>query len=489
MPTRAACSSCGKKMNVRAELVGKKAKCPKCGKVFVPTGKAAAKKAAVATTDESALADDASESSQVAPAPDSAPLPFAPEDDAQEVVEKPPKTIGPFEILQAIGQGSAATVYQARHADSGQIVAVKLAHRFMALDPIGRERFKREFTDLVQLRHPNLVETLDFGQMEDVPYLVLEYVAGLSLEQRLKQDGPLPLAEALAVFGQVAQGLRFLHHHQIVHRDIKPGNILLGVEGTAKLADFGLLKNLAADTITRSGQAMGTMEYGAPEQFENAKHADFRCDLYSTAAALYTALTGAFPFGVGGHLKILQRKLQHQFVPPRQLRPEVPVVLDELIARSLHPQRDQRPSHVDEVIAALEAAMDLVATTPEPALEEVSLPPEESGDLTDRRATVRVASALAAAFVPFHELKRGTWNATILNVSLGGLRLQVTQPYPVKTVLEVLARGRSAAYLVQVRWVQTTPEQSYVLGCAFVRPLPDGHLEDISAPSPQPPPG
>src|SRR5262249_3676574 len=161
-----------------------------------------------------------------------------------------------------------------------------------------------EFTAVRELRHPHLVETLDFGEAGGLPYLVMEFVAGPSLEKRLR-EGPLPLAEALAVFGQGAQGLQFLHQRQIGHRDIKPGNILLGEDGIVRLGDFGLLKNLAGDAVlTQSGQAMGTMEYGAPEQFEDAKSADLRCDLYSVAAALYTALTGQFPFGMGGHLKI-----------------------------------------------------------------------------------------------------------------------------------------------------------------------------------------
>src|SRR5262249_23190021 len=213
----------------------------------------------------------------------------------EDAPDPAPQIVGAFEILEPLGRGGMATVYKARNTETGQLVAIKIGHHFLALEPSNFERFKREFSAVHKLRHPHLVETLDFGEPRGLPYLVLEFVAGPSLEKRLRQ-GPLPVAEALAVFGQVAEGMQFLHQHRIVHRDIKPGNILLGEDGVVRLGDFGLLKNLAGDAVLpQSGQAMGTMEYGAPEHFEDAKSADLRCDLYSLAAALYTAVTGQFP--------------------------------------------------------------------------------------------------------------------------------------------------------------------------------------------------
>jgi len=464
MPIRTACSSCGKQLNIRDELVGKKAKCPECGHLFV------------------ASPSDAAAASGKAPSKPPAMKSLAPDQD-HETPERVPTTLGPLQILESIGRGGMASVHKARHLDTGQLVAVKIGHRFLALDPTNFERFKREFTAVRELRHPHLVETLDFGETDGVPYLVLEFVPGQNLEQRLKR-GPLPIHETLVIFSQVAEGLRFLHENQIVHRDIKPGNILLNEDGPVKLGDFGLLKNLAGDALlTRSGQAMGTMEYGAPEQFENAKGADFRCDLYSLAAALYTALTGQFPFGVGGHLKILQRKFQAQFVPPRQLLPGIPAAIDDLVARCLHPQREQRPGGIEEFIAALQEAAEAAGTSPAPVVDTTAGEDEEaSAGGADRRATVRVAAALPAAFVPFHQLKRGSWNATILNVSSGGIRLQSAQPYPVATVLEVFPGGRGTGCLVQVRWVKMIGEQSHILGCAFVRPTSEEELQQLCPP-------
>jgi len=459
MPTRITCSHCGKPVQVRDKLAGKQTKCPYCGAFFL-----------------------ASKSAEVIPAPrPSASQPHPPDEvDADDIeqLDLALKTIGGFEILEKVGKGGAATVYKARPVAGGAIVALKHGHRELAMNPSGRERFRREFTGLRDLRHPNLVRPLDVGEADDVPYLILEFVPGQSLEQRLKERGPLPPDQALEVFRQVAEGLRYLHEHHILHRDVKPANILLGDQGEVKLADFGLLKDLAADTITRSRQGMGTMEYGAPEQFENAKEADFRCDIYSLAAALYTALTGQFPFGLGGHLKVLQRKLQNRFVPLARLAPGTPPELDELIGRSLQADRAHRPDNIHEFIQALEAIAGLVRERggAEAARKDAGL----AGG-RERRVDVRTAGTLPAAFVPFHQSKRGFWNATVLDFSSGGFRLQVPEPYAPGTVLEITPRGSTTGSLVQVRWAHTAADQTHTLGCAFVQPLTDQELKAIAA--------
>jgi serine/threonine protein kinase len=456
MPTRITCSHCGKNVQVRDKLAGKQTKCPYCGAVFLAS--------------KSAAANPLSAAPLVDPV-------HVPDDDEQ--LDITPKIIGGYEILGKVGKGGAATVYKARPVGGGAIVALKQGHRELAMNPAARERFKREFTGLRDLRHPSLVRPLDFGESDDVPYLILEFVPGQTLEQRLKERGPLPQAEAIQVFRQVAEGLRYLHEHHILHRDIKPANILLGDQGEVKLADFGLLKDLAADTITRSRQGMGTMEYGAPEQFENAKETDFRCDIYSLAAALYTALTGQFPFGLGGHLKVLQRKLQSRFVPLGRLAPQTPPELDELIRRSLQAERSRRPDNIQQFVESLSA---IAKQIPQHKADAGS---GKDGGVSsggrERRVDVRTPGTLPAAFVPFHQSKRGLWNATVLDFSSGGFRLHVPEPYPPGTVLEVMPRGSTVGSLVQVRWAHTAADQTHTLGCAFVQPLTDQELKAIAA--------
>ncbi|MBI1831660.1 MAG: serine/threonine protein kinase, partial [Planctomycetes bacterium] len=190
------------------------------------------------------------------------------------------KSFGPFDLLAKVGRGAHSTVYKARHKPTGKLAAVKVLSQLVGLEPGAVERFKREFTIIRKLQHRHLVRSIAMGEDQGLCYLVLEYVPGQNLEQRVKQHGPLAIEDAAAVFVQIADGLRYLHSNQILHRDLKPSNIFLTNENIAKLGDFGLLKQLMDENpITQTHQALGTIEYGAPEQFEDAKRVDRRCDI------------------------------------------------------------------------------------------------------------------------------------------------------------------------------------------------------------------
>jgi serine/threonine protein kinase len=388
------------------------------------------------------------------------------------------KAFGPFDLLEKIGRGGSATVYKAQRRDTGEIVAVKIGARQLALDEDGFERFKREFTVICHLRHPHLVGALEFGELKRVPYLVLEFIEGISLEQKLSQQGPLPLPEAVATILHIAEGLRVLHQNQILHRDIKPGNVLLSVKGGAKLADFGLMKVLTPEPgITRTRQAMGTIEFGAPEQFEDAAHADFRCDIYSLAATFYAAVTGLFPFGSGSLRRMLQRKQRNKFVPLSRINDAIPADLDDMISRSLQANRESRPETIDEVIATLakvHAGFANGAIPFEPSA------PKAAGTRADRRGEARASVKVPAAFVPFHQNKRVAFQATILDVSPGGICLQTNTPIPLQTLLEVTAAANGELYLVQVRWSKTVAPDAHILGCSFACPPEPKEIAAIS---------
>src|SRR5262245_3647012 len=220
---------------------------------------------------------------------------------------------GPYRVIATVGRGGMARVFKARHQQTGEIVALKVASEIALLDPTLKKRFHREFAVARALCHPHLVRAFDCSEIDDALYQVLEFIEGQNLGQRIRDKGPLTVDEAVAVFTQVAGALQYVHEQGVLHRDIKPSNIMLHESGLAKLADFGLLKNLESQSsvLTRSNQSMGTIAYGAPEQFEDAKRADARCDLYSLAATFYAAVAGQFPFGSGGNIKILRRKLQN----------------------------------------------------------------------------------------------------------------------------------------------------------------------------------
>jgi serine/threonine protein kinase len=396
---------------------------------------------------------------------------------AQTPDDDPPTSLGPYQVLETIGRGGSATVYKARHRQSGELVAIKVGPALMALEPSALERFRREFSGVRDLSHPNLVSARALGDERGVPYLVMEYVAGENLDEYLRSTGPLSARKAVAIFLQIAEGLRYLHGKQILHRDIKPANIFLRGLHDVKLGDFGLLKNLIDTTqLTRSRHGMGTVEYGAPEQFEDAKRVDRRCDLYSLGGSLYTALTGVFPFGNGGQLQIMQRKLQGQFVPLRLFMPNIHPELDDLVCRCLEVAPTLRPNDCDEVLAVLNrcAAHPTVAAQSPKGADTASADADGS---PERRATVRFAVDLTAAFVPFHQNMRGRWQATILDVSTAGICMQTSRSVAVHSVLQVMLGKRATPELVLVRWVRAGEGDTQIAGCSFVRPLQDRDLE------------
>jgi serine/threonine protein kinase len=393
-------------------------------------------------------------------------------------VEKP-QAFGPFEVLEEIGRGATGTVYKVRHKPTGQIAALKTGPQMLLVEADADERFQRELSVIRPLRHPNIVRALVQGEHDGLPYLVMELVPGQNLHDYLQEHGALPVPEALGMFVQLVDGLGYLHANHILHRDIKPSNIFLAPGGGAKLGDFGLVKKLNDDRhLTGPRQAMGTIDYGAPEQFEDAQRADRRCDLYSLAATLYTALTAKFPFGKGGQLQIMQRKLFKQFVPLRLLLPALDPDIDRLVNRCLEPDPADRPADCDELAAVLrDCAARPPASAARPRLHE--LPKVKPAAGADRRASVRFAVDLTANFVPFHQNMRGRWEASILDVSVTGIRLQTPRDVAVSSVLQVTLGKRPTSELVLVRWVKPGKGDTLVAGCSFVRPLSNQDLEAI----------
>jgi len=387
-----------------------------------------------------------------------------------------PQVIGPYLILEKVGRGGMATVYKARHSRTGRVVALKITSQYATLDAALVRRFQREFAFASRLDHAYLVRAFECGDCEGALYQALEFVPGQSLDVRVKEHGPLPLTATVSVFLQVAGALAYLHDNQILHRDIKPGNILLGQDGVAKLGDLGLLKSLISESrLTRSKEGLGTMEYGAPEQFENAKRVDARCDLYSLAASLYNALTGMFPFGTGGHMKILFRKLNNHFLPLRQLVPSVHEALDEIVSRCLNSRPEGRPISCAEFIAALRIQEAEPAPPPCPDL------PAANAVGAERRSTVRHPVEVPASIEPMFENSRRPLEATVQDLSAHGLCLQTSNPMAVDAILQVtLETGASlSSHLVRVRWVKALPGRQWLVGCAFIQRLSDDDFDEL----------
>src|SRR5947209_5983823 len=173
----------------------------------------------------------------------------------------------------------------------------------------------------------------------------MEFVEGESLGQRLEREGRIPEAEAIRLIAQVAQGLHRAHRQNLVHRDVKPDNILVTRDGTAKLADLGLVKETDADlNLTKTGRGLGTPHFMAPEQFRDAKNADPRCDIYSLGATLYQMVTGELPFRSNGPLEAWMKKIQNELVQPRKLVPALSERVDWAIRRAMSADPEQRPT-------------------------------------------------------------------------------------------------------------------------------------------------
>jgi serine/threonine protein kinase len=388
---------------------------------------------------------------------------------------KASKSLGPFALLQVIGRGANAIVYKARHEPTGKLAAVKVLPRLLGLDPAPLERFKREFNVIRRLQHPHLVRSVALGMDRGLHYLVLEFVPGDNLEKRIKEHGPLTCDDAAAIFTQIGAGLGHLHANRILHRDIKPNNILVTPDKLAKLGDFGLLKQLTDDgQITRTHQSLGTMEFGAPEQFEDAKRVDRRCDIYSLAATMYTGLTGKFPFGNAGQIHTLQRKHLCQFVPLRLMLPSLPPAIDQLISRCLDADPRRRPNDCTEFLEVLRS----FAPEPQP-LPSQPAAIIRAANKRERRASLRYNVDLSSTFVPFHDNARRRWDATVLDISSLGARLQTSCPVAVDSVVHFTLGDSAVSELAVVRWVKSEQEPIHTLGCAFVRPLDPKVLEEF----------
>jgi serine/threonine protein kinase len=273
---------------------------------------------------------------------------------ASDASKSASQTIGKYELLERIAEGGMGTVYKGRNRETGDIVAVKVVAAHMAGNEVLLKRFEQEYNAARQLDHPNIVKALDYGDTGSSPYLVMEYVDGLSLGQKIDREGRMPEKEAIRLIAQVAQGLYRAHKDKLIHRDVKPDNIMVTADGQAKLTDLGLVKEVEADlNLTRTGRGLGTPHFMAPEQFKNAKNVDPRCDIYSLGATLYMMVTGEMPFKSSGPLDAYMKKIENKITPPREVVPAISERTDWAIRRAMSADPDQRPSSCREFVEDL----------------------------------------------------------------------------------------------------------------------------------------
>lgn len=258
-------------------------------------------------------------------------------------------------VLEAkLGEGGMGTVYLARHVTLNQPVAVKVLHSDFPADVQAAQRFLREARAAARLEHPNIVAVHDAGEDAGRRYIVMQYVEGESLAARLEREGPLPIGEALRIFRSVARGIRHAHARGIVHRDVKPDNILLGRDGSVKVADFGLARVLESDpSLSKTGMIIGSPNFMSPEQALGEKSVDQRTDIYSLGALLYAMVVGTPPFSGENALTVMYKVVREPLKPPHVANPSVPLGLSQFICLLMRKDRARRIGSVDEILAIL----------------------------------------------------------------------------------------------------------------------------------------
>lgn len=260
-----------------------------------------------------------------------------------------PRTLGNYDVLAKVAEGGMGTVYRARHRFTGDVVAVKVISPGPARNPVVLQRFEREFLAAKVLEHPNVVRAIEYCGTGPHPFLVMEYVDGESLGQRVEREGAFPEAEAVRLIGLVCDGLQRAHKQGLVHRDVKPDNVMVNREGVAKLTDLGLVKDVENDlNLTKTGRGLGTPHYMAPEQFRNAKNVDVRCDIYSLGATLYAIVTGTVPFSNCSPLDCWLKKVRNELPAPREVNPAVSERVDWAIRRAMSAEPAERPASCRE---------------------------------------------------------------------------------------------------------------------------------------------
>jgi eukaryotic-like serine/threonine-protein kinase len=259
-----------------------------------------------------------------------------------------------YELEELCGSGGMSSVYRAHDRLLERSVALKILHEQFTRDEDYVERFRREARAVAQLAHPNIVTVIDRGEQDGRQFIVFEYVDGENLKEYVDREGPLPVRDAIELTLQVARGLSFAHEQGLVHRDVKPQNVLLDGDGRAKVTDFGIAHAVDVDGMTVTGTIMGTSNYIAPEQ-ASGQPVDEQTDVYSLGCVLYELLTGDVPFEGDSFVAVAMKHVNHPIPSVAESRPDVPPRLDWAIQQAMAKDHSERFGSMADFAAELEA--------------------------------------------------------------------------------------------------------------------------------------
>jgi beta-lactam-binding protein with PASTA domain/tRNA A-37 threonylcarbamoyl transferase component Bud32 len=257
-----------------------------------------------------------------------------------------------YRIEREIAQGGMAEVYLARDQSLDRLVALKALFPEFAREPSFVERFRREAQAAANLNHPNIVAIYDWGQEDGTYFIVMEYVEGRSLRDLIRSEGALDPGHAADITAEIASALAFAHRSGVVHRDVKPGNVLLTQSGTVKVTDFGIARAGTSDGLTQTGSVMGTATYFSPEQAQGLA-VDGRSDVYSVGVVLYELVCGVPPFAADSPVSVAYKHVREEPVPPSRRNPDVPPALEQIILSALAKDPEHRYQSADDLRADL----------------------------------------------------------------------------------------------------------------------------------------
>lgn len=370
------------------------------------------------------------------------------------------KRLGVYELEEEIGRGSMGIVYRGRQVTLERTVAVKVLLEGLSGDESFVTRFIREARIVASLSHPNIVHVYDAGYADNLLYFAMEYISGPTVAQLLKQGGRLPLAKAVEIATQVASALDYAHMEaRLVHRDVKPENMMLDRWGKVKVVDFGLARVAGANSITRVGTVVGSLYYVPPEQLLGQK-LDGRADVYALGVALYEMLTGQRPYRGRSLTEMSQAIISGPLTPPSTLEPSVPASLEALLYKALERDREQRFHSAAEFGAELHrwaaSAAQSVQTAPAPS------PAQSPSRPTPQRASAASAAPDAAPMapasaVPVDQRARPASGKPRLDPSRPAIRLPPL-PQPAAPPAEPPIAGPASS--VQHRPVQPPPKST-----------------------------
>ncbi len=273
----------------------------------------------------------------------------------------PKVQVGEYEIIKKIGDGAMGQVFKGRNVGTGQVAAIKMLHSYL-MDEISMQRFLQEVQICMKFEHPRIVKVYDFAMYHNRPVIVMEYVDGQTLRERIVNKGTLSLKLSLHIGAQIAQGLHYAHKHNVVHRDLNPSNVLLDSRYQAKIIDFGLVK-VYGKNITMNSETLGTLHYCPPEQIENASTVDHRADIYALGATIYHCLLGKPPFFDIQGVNALTLHIPENKAEPLHQLMDVPDSVSNIIQKAMHPKREKRYQTAQEFCKELVTELERIIAT------------------------------------------------------------------------------------------------------------------------------